>query len=357
MRARVVVAGGGGGDPVDPGLAVVRELQLLGVEVHWLGVRSTIASESAAQSEQGADLGRAGDEGWRTAAALRLLRVLPSSVAAAMRTLMAVGPSAVLCVGGRVSVAAALAAGLLGVPWVLLEPNCRPDSGGRFLAPWADLVCCGFADAVRAFPSLSAEWTGLPVRPELFAVPDLVAHDPARLLVIGGAEGSLLLNRTVPRAMSILRSGGVAVEVRHQAGSRWAEVVRASYQDLGLEATVDSVLREPWRALSEADLVVARAGAMTIAELAAAGRGMVLLPRAEAFGDHQEHNARALEAAGAAVVVGEERAEPRHLVAELESLVRRPARIEALGRAARHLSRPGAAARIARRLLEVGGAA
>lgn len=357
MRARVVVAGGGGGDPVDPGLAVVRELQLLGVEVHWLGVRSSLARETAVQTERAADMVRAGGEGRRAAAALQLIRVLPSSVAGAMRTLLAVGPSAVLCVSGRVSVAAALAAGMLGVPWVLLEPNCRPDWSGRFLAPWADLVCCGFADAVLAFPSLSAEWTGLPVRPEFFAVPDLVVHDPPRLLVIGGAEGSLLLNRTLPRAVSMLRSRGLSVEVRHQAGGRWAEVVRASYQDLRVEASVDGVLAEPWRALAAADLVVARAGALTLAELAAAGRGLVLVPHTAAFGEHHEHNARALAAAGAAVVVEEQRAEPRGVVAVLEGLLRSESRIEALARAARGVSRPGAAARIAARLLEVGGAA
>lgn len=357
MRARVVVAGGGGGDPVDPGLAVVRELQVLGVEVHWLGVRSSLAREISVSTEQMADLSRDGREGRRAVAALQLVRVLPASVAGAMRTLMAVAPSAVLCVGGRVSVAAALAAGMLGVPWVLLEPNCRPDWGGRFLAPWADLVCCGFADAVRAFPSLSAEWTGLPVRPEFFAVPPLEVHDPPRLLVIGGAEGSLLLNRTLPRAVSRLRSGGLAVEVRHQAGSRWAEVVRAAYQDLQLEAAVDGILAEPWRALAEADLVVARAGALTLAELAASGRGLVLVPPTAAFGEHHEHNARALAAAGAAVVVAEEQAEPRGLEAVLGGLLRARPRIEELARAARGVSRPGAAARIARRLLEVGGAA
>ena len=353
MRVRVVVAGGGGEGRVDTGLAVVRELQTLSVEVHWLGLRASLEQERIAPRE-GA-LGRAG--GRRPVATVHLLRTLPASLMTAFRTLLALEPAAVLCVGGQVSLAAALAAGLLGVPWVLQEHNCRPDWGSRLLAPWADLICCGFADAVRALPSLSAEWTGTPVRPQFFAVPPIEPRNPPRLLVLGGDEGSLLLNRTVPRALALLRAEGLAPSVCHQAGARWAEVVRSSYHDLGLEATVEGVLTEPWRVLAEADLVLARSGATTVAELTAAGRGAVLIPLATVPGNHQEHNARSLERSGGAVVITEGQAEPRTVAGVLGSLLGDRERLRALASSSRAVALPEAARRIARRLLEVGGIA
>jgi len=351
----VVVAGGGTGGHIFPGLAVAEELARLGVEVHWLGARRGLEGELV--GSRGIPLTTVNLEGVRgrgPAAALRAAEALPSAVVQSARMLLRLGPAAVLGVGGYASAAGVLAAGLLGIPWVLQEQNAVPGWTNRFLAPWADLICCGFADAVHAFPSLSAEWTGNPVRQQFFEVEPVSPHDPPRLLVLGGSQGSLFINRIVPRALAILSGEASQVVVTHQAGVRWAEVVTTAYDDLHLEAEVTAFLSAPWKALAEADLVVARSGALTVAELVASGRPAVLIPFAAAAGNHQEHNARSAERAGGAVVLTEREATPERLAAVLRELLGDPKRLVRMGAAARGLGLPGAARRIAARLLAVG---
>jgi len=288
-------------------------------------------------------------------AAARAVTLLPRAVITAVRTLLEFEPLAVVGVGGYASAAGLAAAGLLGVPTVLQEQNSIPGMTNRFLAPWADLVCCGFADAVAHFPSLPAEWTGNPVRRHFFEIEAVEPHDPPRLLVLGGSQGSLFLNRILPRALTILQSVGTEVEVQHQTGGRWAEVVKTSYSDLGIEADVSAFLAEPWRALREADIVVARSGALTVSELAAAGRGALLVPFASAAGNHQEYNARSLEKAGGAVVLTENEANPTSVAEVLGGILRDSQTMTTMGAAASAMALPDAARRIADRVLAIGG--
>ena len=355
MSRTVVVAGGGTGGHIFPGLAVARELQAVGARAHWLGARRGLEAELVGQ--RGVPLTLVELEGIRgrgAVAVLRALGLMPHAVAASIRALLRIEPAAVLGVGGYASGAGLMAAGLLGVPYVLQEQNSVPGLTNRFLAPWSALVCCGFADAVHAFPSLPAEWTGNPVRESFFAVPPVEVATPPRLLILGGSQGSLFLNRTLPRAIAILRQRGSAPKVRHQAGVRWADVVRTSYQDLSIDAEVAAFLSEPWTALAEADLVVARSGALTVSELAAAGRGALLIPFAAAAGGHQLYNARSLETAGGAVVLTEDEASPERVAAMLQQLLTEPDRLRVMGARARAVSLPGAARRIAERVLAVG---
>jgi len=356
MSRTVVVAGGGTGGHIFPGLAVIRELESRGIDAHWLGARKGLESELVPQRGVAVTLVEIeGIHARNPAAAVRAGAQLPTAIATSVRTLLRLEPIAVLGVGGYASAAGVIAAGTLGVPWVLQEQNSVPGWTNRAFAPWADVICCGFADAVSAFPSMPAEWTGNPVRSEFFNSPELVSHDPPRLLVLGGSQGSLFLNRTVPRALALLRDLGITPSVRHQAGVRWADVVRTSYHDLRLEAEVSAFLPEPWVALREADLVVARSGALTISELAAAGRGAVLVPFAAAAGNHQEHNARSLERAGGAVLMREPEISPESLAGQLRELFADGDRLIEMGSRARSMALPDAAGRIARRLLEAGG--
>jgi UDP-N-acetylglucosamine--N-acetylmuramyl-(pentapeptide) pyrophosphoryl-undecaprenol N-acetylglucosamine transferase len=351
----VVIAGGGTGGHIFPGLAVARVLRGREVDVHWLGARRGLEAELV--PERGIPITLVDLEGVQArspAAAIRALAMLPRAVASAVRTLIDLRPLAVVGVGGYASAAGLVAAGLLGRPIVLQEQNSVPGWTNRFLAPFSDLVCCGFEDAVAAFPSLPAEWTGNPVRADFFEVPDIEPQDPPRLLVLGGSQGSLFLNRNLPRALASLGEQGLKVAVRHQAGVRWAEVVRTSYKDLKLEATVTAFLAQPWQALSEADLVVARSGALTVSELAAAGRGSLLVPFAAAAGNHQEYNARSLERAGGALVLTEDESTPQRVASVLGSLLRDPDAMRRMGRKARTVALPGAATRIAERVLAVG---
>lgn len=355
MTARVVVAGGGTGGHIFPGLAVVGELQTMGAQVHWLGAKRGLEAELVGQ--RGVPLTLVEVEGVRgrpPAAAMRAAALLPRAVVEAMRTVARIDPAVVLGVGGYASVAGLVGAGLLGVPFVLQEQNSAPGLANRFLAPWSALVCCGFADTLRAFPSLPAEWTGNPVRESFFSIPPFEPHDPPRLLILGGSQGSLFLNRTLPRALAVLQDAGVRPAVRHQAGVRWADVVRTTYQDMAFEATVVAFLAEPWSALAEADLVVARSGALTVSELAAAGRGSLLVPFAAAAGGHQLLNARSLERAGGAEVLTESEATPERVAAVLQVLLTDPDRLAVMGTSTRRMALPDAAKRIATRLLAVG---
>jgi UDP-N-acetylglucosamine--N-acetylmuramyl-(pentapeptide) pyrophosphoryl-undecaprenol N-acetylglucosamine transferase len=356
MRGRALIAGGGTGGHIFPGLAVVAELEAMGVACHWLGARRGLEAELV--GKRGIPITLVELEGVHArglAAATRAAAQLPAAISTAITTLLRLKPRVVLGVGGYASSAGVLAAGALGIPWVLQEQNAVPGWTNRFLAPWADAICCGFADAVGHFPSLPAEWTGNPVRREFFTTGPVRGSRPPRVVVLGGSQGSLFLNRTLPQALSQLREMGLVAAVRHQAGVRWTEVVRTSYQDVHLEAEVSAFLSEPWQALADADLVVARAGALTIAELAAAGRGALLVPFAAAAGNHQEHNARSLEHCGGAVVMTEAEATPSTVAQTLARLLGDPGRLAAMGEASRSAALPDAAQRIARRLLSTGG--
>ena len=356
MTACVVIAGGGTGGHVFPGLAVASRLQERGVEVRWLGARRGLEAKLVAEHDLPLTLvDIEGVHARRPAAAVRALGLMPRAVAASLKVMLVTDPVAVLGVGGYASAAGLLAGGLLGVPCVLQEQNSIPGWTNRMLAPWADLICCGFADGVARFPSLPAEWTGNPVREEFFEVPEVRPQTPPRLLVLGGSQGSLYLNRTLPRALQLLKRRGIEPSVVHQAGSRWVDVVRTSYADVRIDVTVASFLDAPWEQMIGADLVVARAGALTVSELAAAGRGAVLIPFAAAAGNHQEYNARSLEKAGGARVLLEGEATPERIADLLTALFADPNGIAAMGQRARSVALPGAAERIASRLLAVGG--
>lgn len=356
MSRRVVIAGGGTGGHVFPGLAVASALQSFGVEVHWLGARRGLEAELV--PERGLPLTLVELEGIQArspAAAARAVTLLPVAVSTAVRTMLDLQPFAVVGVGGYASAAGLAAAGLLGVPTILQEQNSIPGMTNRFLAPWSDLICCGFADAVVHFPSLPAEWTGNPVRRRFFEIDDVEPHDPPRLLILGGSQGSLFLNRVLPRALEILLGEGMSIDINHQTGGRWAEIVTTSYADLEIEARVSAFLTEPWRALAEADIVVARSGALTVSELAAAGRGALLVPFAAAAGNHQEYNARSLEKAGGAVVLTEEVADASAVAGVLGRIISDPETMKRMGEAASTMALPDAARRIAERVIAIGG--
>ncbi|MCG6962231.1 MAG: undecaprenyldiphospho-muramoylpentapeptide beta-N-acetylglucosaminyltransferase [Acidobacteria bacterium] len=358
MSRTVVIAGGGTGGHIFPGLAVAEQLQAVGVAVHWLGARRGLEAELVGQ--RGLPLTLVEIEGIHArepAAAVRALLALPSAIAGALRALLRVQPMAILGVGGYASAAGVLGGGMLGLPWVLQEQNAIPGWTNRLLAPWADLICCGFADAVAEFPSLDAEWTGNPVRSQFFDIAGPALHEPPHLLILGGSQGSLFINRVLPRALAELAATGVRPKVLHQAGVRWAEVVRTAYADLHLEAEVRAFLAEPWTSLARADLIVARSGALTVAELAAAGRAALLIPFAAAAGNHQEHNARSLERAGGAVVLHEHDATPARVAAVLGELMAEPNRIGAMAENTRSFALPDAARRIAEKVIAVGGGA
>lgn len=356
MSRRILIAGGGTGGHIFPGLAVAAYLLENDVEVHWLGAKRGMESELV--SRTGIEISLVDVEGMHArgpAAALRAMAQLPPAIASAWKLLLQWKPEAVLGVGGYASASGIMAAGLLGIPWVLQEQNSVPGWTNQVFSPWADAICCGFRDALDYFPSRPAIWTGNPVRKEFFEVGEVQPSDPPRVLILGGSQGSLFLNRSLPRVLSHLSESGLRVQVVHQTGSRWHEVVRTAYQDVEIEVQLETFLPEPWKALRDADLVIARSGALTISELAAAGRGAILVPFAAAAGNHQEFNARSLEKAGAAVVLREAEAGTENFLQCLRELLGDPRRLQEMGHAARQMALPDAATRIGRILLSLGG--
>lgn len=350
--SELVIAGGGTGGHLFPGLAVAAELRKTGAGVSWLGARRGL--EAARVPEAGIPIRLLAVRGVmarsRAAQAAAALQVVPAVVQAAA-FLLRRRAAAVLAVGGYAAMPGALAAGMLGIPLILQEQNAQPGVTNRFLAPWAVAIACGFEAALAVFPSLPACWTGNPVRPEFFAVPP-PPLDPLTVLVLGGSQGSAFLNAVVPDAFAELARSVPLPRIVHQAGPRWSDEVKHRYSILGVAAEVVPFLERPAEAMAAAALVVARAGALTVAELAAARRAALLVPFAAAAHGHQSANAAALASTGAAEVLQEQEAAPHRLATVLTRLLTAPGRLRALGEAGARLARPDAARTVAQLVLQ-----
>lgn len=353
MNGPVLIMAGGTGGHIFPGLAVAAELASREVPVAWLGARGGL--ETRLVPDRGIALETVAIRGVRGKGLLALLAMplrLAAAVLAAYRHLHRLRPCAVLSMGGYVAAPGGLAAWLARIPLVVHEQNRIPGSTNRLLARFARRVLAGFADA---FPR--AEWVGNPVRREISALPAPETRlagraGRVRLLVLGGSQGAQALNRHLPAALAQLPPAA-RPEVHHQCGQPHVDATLAAYADAGQDARVEAFVEDMAAAYAWADLVVCRAGALTLAELAATGLAAVLVPYPHAIDDHQRANAEALVAAGAAMLVPEERLDAAHLAAILEPLLADPAQRVRMAVAARALARPDAAARIVDACLEV----
>jgi UDP-N-acetylglucosamine--N-acetylmuramyl-(pentapeptide) pyrophosphoryl-undecaprenol N-acetylglucosamine transferase len=347
----MIMAGGTGGH-IFPGIAVGRELLDCDVPVVWLGARSGL--ESRLVPAAGFPLDTLAFSGVRgkgpatlLAAPFRLLR----AVAAARGILRRHAPRSVLSLGGYAAAPGGIAAWLARIPLVVHEQNRRAGSTNRLLARVARRVLSGFRDTLAG-----AEWVGNPVRGEISALAPPGERwrgrdGPLRLLVLGGSQGAAALNERVPQAMTRL-SPERRFTVLHQCGARHLDATRAAWAASGIDARVETFIDDMAAAYAWADLAVCRAGALTVAELAAAGLGAVLIPFPAAIDDHQSANADVLVAAGAARLLPQPAASAEALAQLLGELSDR-ALLLAMATAARGLARPDAARRIAQACLEV----
>lgn len=351
----VAITGGGTGGHLFPGLAVAEALRERGAAVSWIGARRGLEADRVPAAGLPACLlrvtGAVGRS--RPAQAAAAARVIPATATAA-GWLLRHRAAAVLSVGGYAALPGSLAACALGIPLVIQEQNSRPGLTNRLLAPWSTAIACGFPAATGAFPGLPATFTGNPVRREFFAVPDHPPAPPA-VLVTGGSQGAAVLNRRLPEAFALLARDGLRPGIVHQSGPRWEGEVRERYAGLGLDAEVVAFLETPWMAYAAASLLVTRAGALTVSELAAAGRFALLVPFAAAAHGHQLANANALAETGGATVVEEHAATPEALAVTLAGLLADPGALVARGAQARTLARPGAAAAVASLVLRMAG--
>jgi UDP-N-acetylglucosamine--N-acetylmuramyl-(pentapeptide) pyrophosphoryl-undecaprenol N-acetylglucosamine transferase len=347
MRARVVIAGGGTGGHLFPGLALAETLVSRGADVTFVG--TAVGIEARVVPEAGFPLRLIPGAQVRGGGIVRVGRGLAATglgVVRAVRLLGELRPDLIVGVGGYASVALVLAAWLRRLPIVTLEQNTIPGVASRMLGRLARRVCLGFAEASDYFPAASAVHTGNPVRAGVLAAP-AVAHATPGLLVFGGSQGARRLNDAMLGARDRVPAQRSRLRIVQQTGAADHQRVAAGYTQRGVAARVLPFVTDMGAAYAEADLVVARAGAMSCAEITARGLPSILVPYPHAADDHQRANAEVLVRAGAARMILDRELTGERLAAELEPLLADGAARARMAAAALEAGRPDAAARVA----------
>ena len=356
---RVVIAGGGTGGHLYPGIAVARELQkLAGATVTFAGTAAGIEAHVVPREGFELDVIRsAGLKGKSIAARLRGAVLVPMGIADGWALLGRRRPDVVIGVGGYSSGPVVLAAVMRRIPTLVMEQNAMPGFTNRTLASVVDAAAVTWGETAKYFKG-KAFVSGNPVRAEFLQTVEgtnaATEHNggtrPARVLIFGGSQGAHAINVAMVAAAPRLAADG-GVDITHQTGERDVELVRDGYRDAGLPARVEPFLFAMDREMRRADLVVSRAGATTIAELTAAGRAAILIPLPTATDDHQKKNAQVLADAGAAELIEQKDLSGALLAERVLGLARDPARRQAIAEAARRFARPDAAKVIVDRAL------
>jgi UDP-N-acetylglucosamine--N-acetylmuramyl-(pentapeptide) pyrophosphoryl-undecaprenol N-acetylglucosamine transferase len=352
----IMIMAGGTGGHIMPGLAVAEELKQRGWNVVWMGHPDGMEARLVPQGHGGYKMAWVRFGALRGKGIVRKL-LLPLNLlrgfAQAWRELSRIQPAVVLGMGGFISFPGGMMAALKGIPLVLHEQNSIAGLANRVLAGVADRVLTGFPDALK-----KGQWIGNPVRREIAALPAPSARYEAhereapgrlRLLVIGGSLGAQALNETLPKALALLPEEE-RPEVVHQSGEKHLEALRAAYAAAGVQAHSVAFVEDMAGAYAWADLVICRAGALTIAELAAAGVASILVPFPHAVDDHQTTNARFLARAGAAILLPQDELTPERLAA-LRNMTR--AQLREMAEKARALAMPDATGAVAKTCEEV----
>ena len=358
-RPILVMAGGTGGH-VYPALAVARALQKKSQEVVWLGTLRGL--ESRVVPAAGIDIEWISIRGLRRKGVLAFV-IAPLQMAWALLQALAVifrrRPAAVLGMGGFVSGPGGVAAWLTRRPLIIHEQNAAAGLTNRLLARLARVVLQAFPGSFNSLANV--ETVGNPVREDIAAVPEPGARypgreGPLRLLVLGGSQGALSLNKTVPAALALLPENARPL-VRHQCGERTIDTARDAYDGSGIEVELLPFIEDMAAAYAWADLVVCRAGALTVAELCAVGLPALFIPYPSAVDDHQTANARAMVDADAAAIMQERDLTDQSLSDLLKDWLCERSVLQSRAARARALSRPDALQRISSICLEVAGAA
>lgn len=347
--APVLIMAGGTGGHVFPALALARLLRANSRQVIWLGTRRGL--EARVVPAEGIPvewLSAAGLRGKGLVSLLGAPVMLARSLWEALRIVRRHRPGVVVGMGGFVTGPGGLAAWLCRRPLLIHEQNSIAGFTNRCLAPLSREVLTAFPTAFAGFPR--TRMIGNPVRADIAAL-DLPAarfsgrQGPIRLLVVGGSLGAMRLNQVVPQALARLRAMRDAPSflVRHQTGEKHLEATRAAYAAANVEGEVVAFIGDMAEALGWADLVICRAGALTIAELAAAGVGAVLVPYPHAVDDHQTTNAQFLVDAGAARRVADAALTPELLSGLLRELCEQRPQLLEMAQAARRVAMPDAA--------------
>lgn len=355
-QAPIVIMAGGTGGHVFPALAVAEQLRAWSLPVVWLGARQGLEAKLVPQAGipiEWIEVAGLRGKGWRRRLTAPLM--LAKALAQAGGALRRLQPRVVLGMGGFASGPGGLMARLLGIPLVVHEQNAIAGMTNRWLSRVASRVLEAFPGAFP--PPCGAQAVGNPVRAAIAALPEPAQRfadrrgAPTRLLIVGGSQGALALNQLVPAALA-LAPPAERPQVWHQAGGALLEPAARAYREAGVAVRLEPFIDDMAAAYSWADLVLCRAGALTIAELAAAGVGAVLVPFPYAVDDHQTANARFLERGGAAVVAPQAELTAARLAELLRELLGDRERLLRMAQAARALARVDAAERVAAVCLE-----
>jgi UDP-N-acetylglucosamine--N-acetylmuramyl-(pentapeptide) pyrophosphoryl-undecaprenol N-acetylglucosamine transferase len=352
---KLLVAGGGTGGHVFPALAIAREWlrRAKGREVVIVGtargMEARLVPAAGLPLETLRVRGLKGIGGRRFAGNLALL---PLGLLDALGVLRRHRFAAALGVGGYASGPMILAAIFTGVPSVLFEPNVQPGFTNGVLGRLASRVAVAHEETAARWAPKSVV-TGCPVRAEFFNAPEPACGRPLRLLVTGGSQGSHVINRAVIGALEHLAARKDELSVVHQTGEREFADVREGYRRRAFPADVRPFLDDMPARFAEADLIVCRSGAITVAEMAAAGRAAIFIPFGAATDSHQLRNAQSMERAGAGRVITESELTPERLAREILQFVDQPAQLAEIARRARELGHPRATEEIVDLIEEV----
>ena len=346
MSKTLLVMAGGTGGHVFPGLAVADRLKAQGWTIHWLGTADRMEAELV--PAHGYPISFIDIQGVRGNGIKRLLAApyrIVKSVLQARQVIKTIQPDVVLGMGGFASGPGGVAAWLSGIPLLLHEQNAAAGMTNKLLARLAKRVLMAFPGAFA--PNARTAVVGNPVRPEVVALPDPQLRsgaEPLRLLIVGGSLGARVLNEQVPPAVA---AAGVPIAVRHQCGKGNRETVAQAYAELGVEAEVSEFIKDMADAYAWADLVVCRAGALTVSEVAAAGVAAIFVPLPHAVDDHQTRNALTLVDGGAAEFLPQSELTTASLAARLSWLAGRRETLLNMAQAARRVAITDAAERVA----------
>ena len=345
----VLIMAGGTGGHIFPGLAVADALRQKGVPVRWLGAEGGM--ETRTVPEAGIELEVVEISGLRGKGLKRWVHMpfmLLSAVWRARGLLEVNRPACAVSFGGYAAAPGGIAAWTKGIPVLVHEQNRIPGMTNRLLTRFARKILQGFPGT---FPKeMSAIDSGNPVRREVAAIAEPQIRlagrtGPVRVLITGGSQGAQVLNKTVAAALKLLPAE-VAVEIRHQAGAKRVDEAREAYAAAGVEADIRPFINDMAEAYTWADLVICRSGALTVAELAAAGAASVLVPFAFAVDDHQTRNAEYLADANAAIILSQSSLDAQKLATALQPLLSDRDVLLSMSTAARQMALPDAAEKV-----------
>ena len=339
----LIMAGGTGGH-IFPGLAVAEALRERGWRVHWLGAPGSMESRIVPPrgfALETIDFGGVRGKGFKTLflLPLRLLRAFWQTLQVVRR----VQPDVLVGLGGYITFPGGMMGTLLGKPLVLHEQNSVAGMANKVLAGIADRVFTAFPRVLK-----KAEWVGNPLRAEFLRQPAPEVRlagrtGPLRLLVVGGSLGAKALNDTVPQALSLMPADQRPLVV-HQSGEKQIDALRANYSAAGVQAELTPFIDDTAQAFADADLIVCRAGASTVTEIAAVGAAALFVPYPHAVDDHQTTNARFLADAGGAWLVPQTEMTPQMLAHKLQTVQRE--QLINMGRKAKHMEKTNAVAAV-----------